>query len=154
MFRGEAFVLDASGSSDPDESAAGLLVEWDLDGDGLSDTTPTTVKTFTVAGNELGPLPIRSKITDGTGNSTISTALFVDPHAPALRAATSTGFSAIEWESAFGFTYQVQLSAALQTWTTKYLPLLYGNGSVQQYQPPSNEARVQFYRLETEKRQN
>lgn len=154
MFQGESFVLDASGSSDPDESAAGLLVEWDLDGDGFFDTTPTTSKTYTVVANDPGPTPIRSRITDGTGNSTVSTAFFVDPHAPALRATTSGGFSAIEWDSAFGFTYQVQLSATLKTWTTKYLPLSHGDGSVQQYQPSSGEARVEFYRLESEKRQN
>ena len=154
MFRGEAFVLDASGSSDPDESAAGLVVEWDLDGDGLFDTAPTTTKTLTVAGNEIGPLPIRSRITDGTGNSTVSTAFFVDPHAPALRAVTSAGFPAVEWDSAFGFTYQVQLSATLKTWTSKHLPLLHGDSSVQQFQPPTSEARAQFYRLETEKRQD
>ena len=154
MFQGETYVLDASASSDPDGSAASLLVEWDLNGDGLFDTTPTTTKTFTVAGSQLGPIPIRSRITDATGNSAVSTAFFVDPHAPALRAVTSETFPAIEWDSAFGFRYQVQLSGTLKTWTTKYLPLFHGDGSVQRYLVPYGGARVEFYRLETEKRQD
>ncbi|NQT82321.1 hypothetical protein HQ563_04820 [bacterium] len=154
MLRGESFVLDASSSTDANHPAASLRVEWDLDGDGVFDTSPTTTKTLTVARDVAGPVPIRARITDETGDSTVSTAIFIDPHEPLLRTDGSTGSLIMEWNSAFGFTYQVQQSGTLQTWSSKHLPLLYGNGGVQQYPPPSGQAVIRFFRLEVGKRQD
>ncbi len=152
MVPGESFVLDASGSTNPNQPAASLRVEWDLDGDGIFDTSPTTTKTRTVDRDVSGPVPIRARITDDAGDSTVSTALFVDPHEPVLKADRDTGHFIMEWESALGFTYQVQQSAGLQTWTSKHLPLLYGDGWVQQFQTAFPETPIQFFRLEVGKR--
>jgi len=154
MLRGESFTLDASDSTDPDQSGASLQVEWDLNGDGVFDTAPTTTKTLTIAKDAPGPVPILARITDTAGASTLSTALFIDPHLPVLGAGGGTGSLAMEWESALGFTYQVEQSKTLQTWSAKHLPLLYGNGRVQQYQPPLTGASAQFFRLRLGKRQN
>jgi len=50
-------VLDASQSNDPDHSLSSVQVEWDLNGDGVFDTAPTTSKIltnrFASAGNRL-----------------------------------------------------------------------------------------------------
>ncbi len=153
MLGGESFVLDASDSTDPDQSAASLQVEWDLNGDGIFDTAPTTTKTFAMAKDMAGAVPIVARITDEAGASTVSTAVYIDPHQPFLNVG-GTGFLTMEWASAFGFTYQVVESTTLRTWSRKGLPLLYGNGLVQQYQPSSGEARIRFFRFELGKRQN
>jgi hypothetical protein len=131
-----------------------LRVEWDLDGDGVFDTSPTTTKTRTVVRDVPGPVSIRARITDDAGDSTGSTALFIDPHEPVPRANSYAGHFVMEWESGLGFTYQVQQSTTLQSWSPKNLPLLYGDGSVQQFQPPPPGARIQFYRFKVDKRQD
>jgi hypothetical protein len=153
MLQGESFTLDASNSSDPDQSPGSLLVEWDLDGDGVFDTAPSSTKTITIVKDTPGCTPIRAKLTDEGGASTISTAVFIDPHRPVVNAGGAGSF-AMEWESSMGFTYQVGLSTRLQTWSTKGLPLLYGDSLVHQYNSPFTGARALFFRLQLGKREN
>ncbi len=154
MSVGESSVLDASDSTDPNQSSATLRVEWDVDGDGVFDTAPTTTKTLTMVGDIPGPVAILARITDELGASTISTPMFIDPHLPVVKLGGAAGSLIMKWESAFGFTYQVEQSATLRTWAPKGLPLLYGSGLVQEYQPPPSGARAQFLRFRIGKRQD
>ena len=56
---GQAIRFDASGVSDPDHSASQVMVEWDLNGDGMFDTPPTTQKSFTMPFAEAGAWLVR-----------------------------------------------------------------------------------------------
>lgn len=154
MFRGESFTLDASDSTDPDQSVASLLVEWDLDGDGLFDTAPSTTKTLVITADTPGARAIRARITDEFGAATISTAILVDPHLPLLTITGDGGPPTMEWESALGFTYQVEQSRTLLSWSGKGFPLFHGDGLMQEYQLFFSDAQAQFSRLWLGKRQN
>ncbi len=100
VVRGGTVTLDASGSSDPDQSNTTLVYSWDLDGDGIFGETGTGA----VRGNEVGINPVFSavginlasaypvtlKVTDAggltaTSTTTVSTTitgLVDDPLAP------------------------------------------------------------------------
>jgi hypothetical protein len=76
---GASVVLDASASSDAQQSAASLVYEWDLDGDGLfaetgadapcGDETGTT-PTLSAAGSDGdGTLDVWLRVTDDVGLS-------------------------------------------------------------------------------------
>lgn len=69
---GQTRVLDASSSSDPDHSAASLQVEWDVDGDGVFDTTPTTNKRLSVTFSQAGVRVVRVRVTDPLGAQSVS----------------------------------------------------------------------------------
>jgi hypothetical protein len=153
LLPGESFVLDASNSSDPDQSSSGLQVEWDLNGDGVFDTPPSTTKTLPVTQPILGPLPILARLRDNAGNSTSSTPIFIAPHLPDTAMVAGSAGPAIEWDSALGFTYQVQRSGTLRSWSEKLLPLIYGDGFVQHYEPPTLGTLAEFFRLRLAKRQ-
>lgn len=84
VMAGSEVVLDASGTSDADESAATLLVEWDLNGDGIFDTPPTTEKTYTIPSASEGNWLIRCRVTDAQGDSAISTPIALRVHEPLL----------------------------------------------------------------------
>jgi hypothetical protein len=66
-------LLDATSSVDPDGNNAEMTVEWDLDGDGIFDTAPTTEKTLTTQFNEIGTRLIYARLTDPTGDAAVST---------------------------------------------------------------------------------
>ena len=72
---GETIVLDASQSSDPDDGKASLLVQWDLDGDGLFETQPTTEKKVSTTYDATGPQVVRVRVTDPHGAQSISAPL-------------------------------------------------------------------------------
>lgn len=78
--------FDASRSSDPDHSLASLRVEWDLNGDGVFDTAPSTSKTLQRTFPEPGAHLIFARLTDPAGAISISTplALRVIPEPSAL----------------------------------------------------------------------
>jgi len=69
---GEDVVLDASGTFDSEHRASLLEVEWDLDGDGIFDTEPTTNLLFTNRYPTLGTRLIRARVTDPAGSSAVS----------------------------------------------------------------------------------
>ncbi|MGE5609441.1 MAG: PA14 domain-containing protein [Bacillota bacterium] len=69
---GKPITFDASRTSDPDHSASSLKVEWDLDGDGVFDTAPSTSKTITKTFTQAGTRVIRARITDPAGAVSLS----------------------------------------------------------------------------------
>jgi hypothetical protein len=70
---GQTVELDASQTSDVNDAVSSLLVEWDLDGDGVFDTPPTTNKFFYTAFDTVGTQVIRLRVTDPHGAVTVST---------------------------------------------------------------------------------
>lgn len=70
-------ILDAARSSDPDHSAATLLVEWDLDGDGAFDTPPSLDRSLTTSLPAAGTFVFRIRVTDPLGAQTVSAPLAV-----------------------------------------------------------------------------
>jgi PKD domain len=69
---GEQVWLDAGGSTDPDGNWSNLTVRWDLDGDGIFDTSPTTSKTHTSTYSRPGIYQVVAELTDEGGDSTVS----------------------------------------------------------------------------------
>ena len=70
---GETVELDASGTSDVNDAVGSLVVEWDLDGDGVFDTPPTTNKYFYTTFDSVGVPVIRLRVTDPHGAVSVST---------------------------------------------------------------------------------
>jgi len=68
---GEFFTLRATSSSDPDNSG-GLRVEWDFDGDGIFDTTPSTSLTRSMSFSEPGIRRVMARVSDAGGAAAIS----------------------------------------------------------------------------------
>ncbi len=75
---GEDVVLDASATFDAEHSASLLEVEWDLDGDGIFDTAPTTTLAFTNRYLTLGPRLVRARLTDPAGAGAVSAPLAIN----------------------------------------------------------------------------
>lgn len=69
---GKSILLDASASTDPDDSAQSLLYDWDLNGDGLFESGPMSSSRLLTSFNSLGNLLISVKITDPHGAVSIS----------------------------------------------------------------------------------
>ena len=69
---GQAVSLDASGSTDSDDDVSFLSIEWDLNGDGVFDTSPTTTKTSTTSFGQGGTRLVSGRITDPHGAQAIS----------------------------------------------------------------------------------
>lgn len=69
---GQTITLDASASTDPDHDVATLTVEWDLDGDGVFDTAPSTSKTLETSFTETGTRRVAARVTDPSGAQSVS----------------------------------------------------------------------------------
>jgi len=69
---GKSVQLDASTSTDPDDSFGDLTVEWDLDGNGTFDTAPTTTKSRSATFATPGFYAVRARLTDPDGAWSIS----------------------------------------------------------------------------------
>lgn len=74
---GENLVLDASASTDPDGNNALMTVEWDLNGDGVFDTAPSTDMTLVTHFDQIGTRLIYARLTDSAGDSALSAPLSV-----------------------------------------------------------------------------
>jgi hypothetical protein len=74
---GQLITLDASQSQDPDGSSSTMLVQWDIDGNGIYDTSPMTTKTFAASYSIPGDYKVFAKLTDAAGAVTISDPLVV-----------------------------------------------------------------------------
>jgi len=72
---GQSVLLDASQSSDPGGNSATMLVEWDLNGDGVFDTTPTTTKLFSTTYSLPGDYKVFARLTDTAGAISVSSPL-------------------------------------------------------------------------------
>ncbi|MFZ1746279.1 MAG: PKD domain-containing protein [Nitrospirales bacterium] len=81
---GEEVILNAGGSSDPDGPSSLLRVEWDLDGDGLSDTTSTTAKEHKTSYSKPGVIQVTARLTDINGNVSESMPIGVRVDPPVL----------------------------------------------------------------------
>jgi hypothetical protein len=68
---GQSVTLNANNSRDPDHALASILVEWDLNGDGTFDTTPTTQKTLQNV-FQPGDYLISARLTDPGGARSVS----------------------------------------------------------------------------------
>lgn len=95
---GQPVTFNAELSRDPDHDVATLQVEWDRDGNGTFDTSPTTVKAFTTNFAWLGLWRIRVRVTDPAGAQSISDPLWLrtrepDTTAPTLTVASSPDFA-------------------------------------------------------------
>ena len=75
---GEEVVFDASSSFDPEQRTSLMEVEWDLDGDGIFDTTPTSNLIFTNRYFSLGTRLVRARLTDPAGDVAVSAPLVVN----------------------------------------------------------------------------
>ncbi len=65
--------LDARQSGDPDHGTSGLQVEWDLNNDGVFDTSPMHTGTPLIQSLAEGDYLVRARVTDPTGAQSIST---------------------------------------------------------------------------------
>ncbi|NLE36409.1 MAG: hypothetical protein GX621_00120 [Pirellulaceae bacterium] len=80
---GTAITLDASRSSDPNHATSSLLVEWDINGDGVFDTAPTTQKQTTISFATPGTRLIQARLTDPAGAQAVSVPIGVRVVLPA-----------------------------------------------------------------------
>jgi hypothetical protein len=97
---GQPVVLDASLSTDPEDPAAALLVEWDLDGDGVFDTPPTTEKRYSFVPDQPGTRTVTARITDPDGAQAVASplALRIDSvlgDVPVIRLSKDQGYGRI-----------------------------------------------------------
>ena len=69
---GQAVLLDASFSFDPDGSSAQLKYEWDLNDDGVFDTALSSSSTLTTSFATPGVRRIRARVTDSAGAKALS----------------------------------------------------------------------------------
>jgi hypothetical protein len=69
---GESVVLDATRSFDPDDRASEVLVEWDLDGDGVFDTAPSADRVHIATFDKPGTYQVIARLTDTAGDSSRS----------------------------------------------------------------------------------
>jgi hypothetical protein len=69
---GKSVLLDASWTTDPDDSAASLLYSWDLNGDGIFDVGPSSSSTLTTSFSSAGDRLIYVGVTDPHGAMSLS----------------------------------------------------------------------------------
>lgn len=69
----EAVVLNASKTIDTDDESSTLMVEWDVDNDGIYDVGPMTEKKISFQYPAPGDYYIRLRVADPNGNQSVST---------------------------------------------------------------------------------
>jgi hypothetical protein len=77
IVQGQAVQFTAAASTDPGGNIATTTVEWDIDGDGVFDTGPTTTKVLNRGFLVAGDYRVRARLTDAQGASSISAPLVV-----------------------------------------------------------------------------
>ena len=75
IVRGQSVTLDASRSTDDDDSLSELVFEWDTDGDGVFDTPPGSLPTLNLTPSEVGSTLITVRVTDTGGAQHVSGAV-------------------------------------------------------------------------------
>jgi hypothetical protein len=148
---GQMVTLDASGSSDPDHSSSSLTVEWDLDGDGVFETSPTSLKTISVPLSATGTRPVSVRVSDPLAARSTSASVALLTHRPALGISLTTVADSplIEWFSKLGFLYYLERSFTLNMpdWRDRSPPGIIGDGGVQQFEDVLSAEDAAFYRL-------
>ncbi|MEO8324852.1 MAG: hypothetical protein ABI618_03325 [Nitrospirota bacterium] len=81
---GEEVILNAGESGDPDGPSSLIRVEWDLNGDGVPDTTPTTAKEYKTSYSRPGVIQVSARLTDINGNVSDSMPIGVRVDPPVL----------------------------------------------------------------------
>ena len=79
---GQSLTLDASRTSDANDTSSSLLVEWDLDGNGVFDTLPSTRKTRYVTFDTPGIRRIQARVTDLNGAAALSAPIGIRVYIP------------------------------------------------------------------------
>ncbi|HEX6960556.1 MAG TPA: hypothetical protein VF175_01715 [Lacipirellula sp.] len=74
---GQAVLLDASRSIDPDGNSGQMTVQWDFDGDGVFDLSPITTKVMQRRMLTPGDFRITAQLTDAAGAKSISAPLML-----------------------------------------------------------------------------
>ncbi len=69
---GQVVTFDATGSVDPDHAATQLTAEWDYDGDGIFETSPSTTRRVTRTFTEPGVFQTRARLRDPSGAAVLS----------------------------------------------------------------------------------
>ncbi len=145
---GETVVLDASASTDPESSSDSLLVEWDLDGNGIFDTAPSTTKTYSLPVTAPGNRYVAVRVTDPSGASAVSTRVAIHAHRPSLTfvpVAPALTFE-LSWLSKIGVDYQIQSSPVLSGWSSAGFPPIRGDAGFQRRNiTPSVGQGINFY---------
>ena len=72
---GGSIRFDATGVTDADHAISLVTVEWDLNGDGVFDTTPSTQKTLSMQFTDVQTRLVRARFTDPAGAVSISAPL-------------------------------------------------------------------------------
>jgi hypothetical protein len=70
--RGQNVLLDASSTTDPDDSASSLLFSWDLNGDGIFEIGPSSSRTLTTSFGSAGDRLIYVRVADPHGAMSVS----------------------------------------------------------------------------------
>jgi hypothetical protein len=81
---GEQVTLDARRSLDPDGPDSAMRVEWDLDGDGIFDTAPSTVQVRMTSFASPGVYQVAARLTDDFGERSNSMHIGVRVEPPVL----------------------------------------------------------------------
>jgi hypothetical protein len=144
---GQSIVLDASGSTDPDGSLGSVQVEWDLDGDGTFDTTPTTNKKRTTSFDTPGDRMIRCRLTDISGAQAVSAPVALRVLPPAITIALIDSTAWVTWSTnAAGFVLRSTTSINAPNWqTVERQPVLVNGQHTVSF---TNAAGSQYFRLE------
>lgn len=101
---GQSVVLEAAASSDPDNSG-GLRVEWDLDGDGIFDTAPSSTLNRPTSFSLPGNRQVFARLTDALGASAISSPIALRVLGPPGDADLDNDVDTVDyeaWRASFG----------------------------------------------------
>lgn len=143
---GQTVILDASASTDPDGSLATVQIEWDLNGDSVFETTPTTTKTLTTNFTAAGDRLVRCRLTDSSGAQAVSAPLALQVLAPTLAISKSGSTTQVAWSTnAAGFVLQSATNIPTSSWqaVTQALTIVNGQNTL----TLSNVTGNQFFQL-------
>ena len=141
---GQDVVLSAASSTD-DGGISSVQVEWDPNGDGAFDTSPTTTKSLTTQYATAGDRLIRARLTDTAGAQSISTPIPLRVVLPTLNVSRTQNAVQIFWTTnAGGFVLEhtADFSAQWQT-ATQAVNIFAGQKTISITNPVGSE----FFRL-------
>jgi len=140
--------LDASLSLDPDGTPSTMKIEWDLNGDGVFDTAPTTnMVILTTAPNGNSVVKVTARLTDASGLSSVSQPISITSHFPNLTLLPiDSGRVSLQFNSRVGFSYVSETSANLVTWMPNPTPYS-GNALLSDVGPFIINGNRSFYRV-------
>jgi hypothetical protein len=139
---GQVVVLDASASTDPDGNSANMQVEWDLNGDGIFDTAPTTTKTLSCQFATVGDRFIRARLTDSLGAQSVSAPIALRLVAPALGITRLSNRVQLSWSTnALGFVLEGSTTLAPANWeaVTQTVAVIGGQNTITLTNPLSGK---------------